>query len=115
VSKKAASIGQTPPTGFLGRLQELRGAQGGLDIGALDATVLWAVTVALAQRRASITLGVTKDGAQWVCQLWDGQAPIKDYFSSTDSLNKHLAAILRAHYGRETTPELEEVIRQYGW
>jgi len=100
---------------FLKRLREMQGSSSGLLLGELDATLLWASVVALAERRASITLGVTKDGTQWVCQLWDGQAPLKDYFGSTQALNNHLAALLRANYGKNTTPELEEILRSYGW
>lgn len=100
---------------FTARLAALKGGTGGLDVDAIDATVLYLATVALAGRRASISIGVTKDGGSWVCQLWDGQFPVKDYFRDTQDLNRHLAAVVRATYGSEVSPEVNQILEAYGW
>lgn len=103
------------PTGLLAELAKLRGGSIGLVVEELDGLVLWYAVVALARTNASLQIGLTKDGQSWSVQLWDGQFPIKDYFASTQALNKHLAAIVRVRYGSGLEGEIEERVRGYGW
>jgi hypothetical protein len=103
------------PSGLLAELQSLRGDTEGLAVEELDGIVLWYAVVALAKSGASIQLGVTKDGQSWACQLWEGKFPLKDYFTSTQALNKHLAAIVRVRYKKGLPSEVEERVREYGW
>lgn len=114
-TKKAKENEHAGSSDFANRLAALKGGSTGLDIDALDATVLWLATTALARRRASISLGVTKDGGSWVCQLWDGSYPVKDYFRDTGELNRHLAALVRADAGTNVSPEVEQILQAYGW
>ena len=86
-----------------------------LDIGMLDASLLWGVVVLLADRKASIQLGVTRDGGAWAVQYWDGTYPVKEYFNSTHELNRSLAALLRAGYRNNLPPDLEAIVKEYGW
>jgi len=81
----------------------------------LDARLLYWVVCVLAERHASIQIGVTKDGGSYAVQYWDGVLPIKEYFSSSEQLNTSWAGLLRAAYKRSAPPEIEEVIRSYGW
>lgn len=96
-------------------LRALQGTESTLDYEGLDSRLLYAATVALAQRSASITIGTTLAGDSWVVQVWDGKYPIKDYYRSTEALNKHLAALCRVLYGREVSSEMEGLIREYGY
>jgi len=114
-NKKEAKRETQPASDYLARLAALKGGSGGLDVDALDGTILWLATVALARRRASISLGVTKDGGSWVCQLWDGSFPVKDYFRDTGELNRHLAALVRADAGKDVSPEVDQILQAYGW
>lgn len=113
--KKEVSNGAPETSAFAARLAALKGGSTGLDIDAIDGTVLWLATTALARRRASISIGVTKDGGSWICQLWDGSYPVKDYFRDTGELNRHLAALVRADAGTNVTPEVEQILQAYGW
>jgi hypothetical protein len=113
--KKEVVNGSSGASDFTARLAALKGGSAGLDVDAIDATLLWLATTALARRRASITLGVTKDGGSWVCQLWDGSYPVKDYFRDTGELNRHLAALVRADAGNNVSPEVEEILQLWGW
>lgn len=114
--KKKDTASDRPEVGSVAaRLAALKGSASGLDVDALDGTLLWLATTALARRRASITLGVTQDGGSWVCQLWDGKFPVKDYFRDTDDLNRHLAALIRASVGSEVSPEVEQILQGWGW
>lgn len=81
----------------------------------VDASLLWAVVILLASRKASIQIGVVRDGGAWAVQYWDGNYPVKEYFNSTDELNRSWAALLRAGYKNNLPPELEELVREYGW
>lgn len=87
----------------------------GVQANELDARLLYWVVVLLATRRASIQIGVTKDGGSYAVQYWDGAVPIKEYFRSSEELNNSWAALLRAAYKRDAPDDMEEVIRAYGW
>jgi len=93
----------------------LMGASSTIDAGEVDATLLWHVLFVLAGRKASIQIGVTKSGDSWSVQYWDGVAPVKEYFNSTREMNRSWAALLRAAYKRDAPPELDELLRMYGW
>lgn len=103
------------PKGLLAELAGLRGGTTGLQVEELDGVVLWYAVVALARSHASLQIGLTKDGQSWSTQLWDGQYPIKDYFTTTEALNKHLAAVVRVRFRTDLPPEVEERVRSYGW
>lgn len=115
MAKKANSGGVPASNGFLGQLQLLTGSSGTLELEGLDGLVLWCAVVAMAERRASVTLGVTQDGASWVLQIWDGKYPAKWYFRETPALNRHLAAIVRTDKGNRVSPEVEKRLQEYGW
>lgn len=91
------------------------GQANGLDTSALDASLLFEVVQILAQRKASIQIGVTQDGTAWAIQYWDGKFPLKEYFRSTEELNRSWAALIRAAYGKNISPEWDEIVRSYGW
>ena len=113
--KKEVQSGRPEPDSLASKLAALRGSGGGLNIDELDGTVLWLAVTALARRRASLSLGVTKDGGSWVCQLWDGSYPVKDYYRDTSELNRGLAGLVRASEGNSVSPEVEEILQGYGW
>lgn len=113
--KKDTTQPQEKQLDFLAQLDKLTGEAEELELAELDAVVLWAVTVLLAEERSSITLGTTQDGASWVLQLWDGKFPRKWYFRETGRLNRHLAAIIRSVKGNDVAPDLEDRLRHYGW
>lgn len=116
MAKKKEVQNARPDEGSLAaELATLRGNNGSLDIDALDPTILWLATTALARRRASISLGVTKDGGSWSLQLWDGSYPVKEYFRDTSELNRMLAALVRASYKNNVEPEVEQILQSYGW
>jgi len=94
---------------------ELLGLTGKINPEELDARLLYWVVVTLANRSASIQLGVTKDSSAWAVQYWDGKVPIKEYFNDTQSLNRSFAGLLRAAYRRDVSTEMDDVIRMYGW
>jgi len=94
---------------------KLMGSAGQVNADALDARLLWMVVGILASRCASIQLGVTRDGGAWAVQYWDGKLPVKEYFNSTDDLNRSFAALVRAAEGKGITPEWDEIVRGYGW
>lgn len=94
---------------------KLMGQGGGLRPEELDARLLWRVVCILAMRQASIQIGVTKDGGAWAVQYWDGKVPVKEYFRSTEELNRSFAALIRAADGRNISEEWEEIVRSYGW
>ena len=100
---------------FLEKYQAMSGDVGGVDVTGIDPVVLYHAVVFMASNQASIQIGVTKDGNQWAVQLWDGKFPVKDYHSSTEKLNKALAALVRAGYGKRVDPDLEERLQSYGW
>lgn len=107
--------GVPPSTSSAMELEALVRSEGNVDAWALDARVLYLAVVYAAAGGASITIGKTKDGSAWVCQLWDGDYPVKDYFRETALLNKHLAAVAKV-YGKKGLSDTEEqVIREYGW
>lgn len=103
------------PSGLFQERDRLMGQNSALDIGMVDAALLWAVVVLLASKQASIQIGVTKDGGAWAVQYWDGQYPVKDYFKDTHQLNRSWAGLLRAGYGNNLPPDLEELVKEYGW
>jgi len=94
---------------------KLMGVSSSVDAGEVDALLLWHVLCVLAARKASIQIGVTQNGDSWAVQYWDGKVPVKEYFRSTKDMNWSWAALLRAAYKREAPPELEEILRAYGW
>jgi len=87
----------------------------GIEPTGLDGRLLYWVVCLLATRRASIQIGVTKDGGSYAIQYWDGAVPIKEYFRNEEEVNSAWAALLRAAYKRSMSEEMEEVVRQYGW
>jgi len=93
----------------------LMGASSGIDAGEVDATLLWHVLFVLAGRKASIQIGVTQAGDSWAVQYWDGKVPVKEYFRSTSDMNRSWAALLRAAYRKDPPPELDQLLREYGW
>ena len=104
-----------PQASLVGALNELRGNVTALEVTAIDATMLWYAVTGLAGAGASIQIGLTKNRDSWACQMWEGQFPVKDYFSSTDALNKHLAALVRLTWRQRLPPEVEALVREYGW
>lgn len=100
---------------LLGELTRMRGGAEGLDVTLLDPVMLWYAVVALTGSGASFQLGLTKDKASWSCQLWEGQYPVKDYFSDTAQLNKHLAALVRLGWKKGLPDDVEALVREYGW
>jgi hypothetical protein len=101
--------------GLMAQLARLRGAQGGINPEEIDGVILWYAVVALARSRTSLQIGLTKDGSSWATQLWQGQFPVKDYFTTTQALNKHLAALVRLGWRTGLPPDVEERVREYGW
>ena len=86
-----------------------------LQYQVLDSRLLWGAVIILANRGASIQIGVTKDNSAWAVQFWDGKFPEKRYYKTTDELNHTLAAICRNGW-HGTMPEmLETAIRENGW
>lgn len=114
-AKKDKNDARPDEGSIAGKLATLRGRSSGLNIDELDGTVLWLATTELARRGASITLGTTQDKQSWVCQLWDGKFPVKDYFRDTGELNRHLAALVRAARGNEVSQEVDQILQGYGW
>lgn len=109
---------RTPEGGasdLFAKAQALQGKTGGVDPTELDPLLLWGVVVILAKRSASIQLGVTRDGSAWAVQFWDGKYPIKDYHNTTASLNRSLAALIRAEYGGGLDGEMEKRVSAHGW
>nr|CRY95241.1 hypothetical protein [uncultured prokaryote] len=109
---------KTEPTGSSGLFAErdaLQGRKQGVDAAAIDARLLYWVVMLLADRKASIQIGVTRDGGAWAVQYWDGKYPVKEYFSDEGELNRSWAALLRAGYGKDVAPEIDKVLREYGW
>lgn len=115
MKKKEVAHGKPEQDSLAAKLANLRGGTSTLNIESLDATILWLAVTALAGRQASLSLGVTKDGGSWVCQLWDGSFPVKDYYRDTDELNRGLAALVRAANGNNVSPEVEQILQGYGW
>jgi len=115
VKKKEATPEAGQSSELFQRLAALKGQTGSLDIEGIDARLLFKVVTILARRRASIQIGVTQDGSAWAVQYWDGKIPVKDYHRATADFNSSLAALIRAEYGNQLTPEWNEIIMEYGW
>jgi len=86
-----------------------------IDPAELDPVLLWWVVLTLANRSASIQLGVTRDGGAWAVQYWDGKVPIKEYYNTTRELNWSFAGLLVAAFKKDLPAELIQVVREYGW
>lgn len=112
---KSGEAASNEPHGLLGELARLRGNTAGIDPREIDGVMLWYAVVALAQSSTSIQIGLTKDKSSWATQLWQGQYPVKDYFSTTEALNKHLAALVRLGWKVGLPAEVEDRVRGYGW
>lgn len=97
------------------RLAKLVGQDMGIDLEELDSHMLWMATIAVASESGSLTLGLTRDRAQWVSQVWDGKYSDKRYHASTADLNRMLAAIVRLKYGNKVHPDVEKMLQGYGW
>lgn len=106
---------QAPQSSLVGALNELRGSQGTLVVEGLDHAMLWYAVVGLARSGASIQIGLTKNRDSWACQMWEGSFPVKDYFSTTEALNKHLAALVRLTWRKELPGDVNEAVMMYGW
>jgi len=96
-------------------LAALTGRHNSLELGALDSRLLWLVVVALAERGANFTIGLTQAKDAWSVQIWEGKFPVKDYFRDTEALNRHLAALVRVCLKERVDAETEEVLRSYGY
>lgn len=104
-----------PQASLVGALNELRGGAGSLEVTGVDGVMLWYAVTGLAGAGASIQIGLTKNRDSWACQMWEGQFPVKDYFSTTEALNKHLAALVRLTWRQRLPQDVEEAVRGYGW
>lgn len=99
----------------LKQLESMLGEGDALDVEALDARILWAVAVSLARHGCNFTLGCTRSQDAWVLQIWDGDYPVKKYFTTTEKLNWSLAGCVRAYEGADASTEVEALLTEYGW
>lgn len=103
------------PSELFTKLNHLTNSNGTVRGEDIDSRLLWMVVCILAARRASVQIGVTRDGSAWSVQYWDGKFPVKYYFNTTDELNRGFAALIRAAKGRDVDNELNEILMLYGW
>lgn len=115
MAKKDSTNEEGLSSGLFAARDQLMGNASGVEPAEVDAELLWYVVCTLAARKASIQIGVTKDGSSWSVQYWDGKVPVKEYFTSTAAMNRSWAALLRAAYKRDVSPELNKLIEAYGW
>jgi hypothetical protein len=98
----------------LAGLEQMLGSSSSLDLGLLDATLVWMTITSVLRKGAAITLALNKSGSSVIITLYDGDYPHKEFCEGIERTHFVLAAIVQ-HYGKEAAKgEWFEYLQQFG-